>query len=572
MPEPLKQLLTQRYSQLWTDQSTWRDHWQQIAEQQQPRRARFYDKDANKGDKRNAKIVNNTPLIAMRVAAAGMMAGITSPARQWFRLTHPDPDLLKSSKVRAYLFRREALMTNIIAKSNIYNALAGAVYPDTLAFGTHATFFEEDTESIVRFYPQAIGEYVLSTSNRGVIDTLGRDVPMTTRQLVQSFGLKNVSGVVKDQYDKGIYDQLHRVIHFVHPNEDYNPKVLGSKKWASRWFEKNDYGEPDKFLRQSGYGRFPVLAPRWALTNSVSDVYGFSPGMDALGDCKELQHLEKRKATIVDKISDPTLAIPEDMRNQRISLVPGDHVLVPRTAQGQRIEPIQSLAPGAPTAVQDLIDRVEQRVAKAFYADLWLQIINDDRTQPRTAREIAERHEEKMLQLGPVVQRAEDELLDPLIDYVYERVDELGLQEDPPKELQGQALGIEYISVMAQAQRLVNVSSTERFVSFALGFAQAKPEALDKLDADAIVEDMGVILGVNPRYIVDQDVVDEQRAQRAKQNQAAQQGEAMLKAAKGAKDASSTEPDKIAALAQMMGGQAGAAQAGFTQPGGMPMQ
>jgi hypothetical protein len=554
---------------MYSDQSTWRSHWQEISEQMQPRRARFYENDG-KGEKRNQKIVNNTPLIAMRVAAAGMMAGLTSPARQWFRLTHPDPDILKKNNVKAWLYRREMLMTSIIAKSNAYNTLSGAVYPDLLAFGTHATFLEEDQKSLIRLYPQAIGEYVLASNSRGEIDTFARDVPFTVRQLVQKFGLKNCSANVQNAYDKGIYEQLIRVVHFVCPNEDYVPNQLGSKKYASYWFEKASENS-DKFLRKAGYDRFPVLAPRWALTNSVSDVYGFCPGMDALGDCKELQHLEKNKAKLTDKLADPTLAVPEDMRNQRISLVPGDHVLVPRSAQGQRIEPIQVVAPQGLSALNELIGAVENRVAKGFYADLWLQITNDDRTQPRTAREIAERHEEKMLQLGPVVERAEDELLDPFIDYVFDRVDDLNLQEPPPDELAGSILGIEYISVMAQAQRLVNVSSTERFVSFVLGFSQAKPEALDKLNVDSIVEDMAATLGVNPDFVIGEDEVNEIRAARAEQEQAAQQGDAMIQGAKGLKDASAVDTDKLAELAQMMGGQAGAAQAGFGPPGGMPM-
>lgn len=571
MGETTKELLQRRYSTLWSEQSTWRAHWQEISEQMQPRRARFYDKDANKGDKRNNKIINNTPLIAMRTAAAGMMAGITSPARQWFRLTHPDPDVLKIGRVKSWLFRREQLMTSIIAKSNAYNTFAGAVYPDLLAFGTHATFYEEDTSDVIRLYPQAIGEYVLDSSSRGVIDTLGRDVPFTVRQLVQRFGLASCSLRVQDAYSRGNYGELIRVVHFVTPEEDYRPNTLGSKPWASWWFEK-DSEEPNKFLRKSGYSRFPVLAPRWALTNSVSDVYGFCPGMDVLGDTKELQHLETRKANLVDKITNPTLGVPEDMKNQRVSLVPGDHVYVPRAASGQRIEPIQVVSPQALSAVNELIYSVETRISKGFYADLWLQIINDDRTQPRTAREIAERHEEKMLQLGPVVERAEDEFLDPFIDYVYDRVDELGIQDEAPEELQGQNLGVEYISVMAQAQRLVNVSSTERFVSFVLGFAQAKPEALDKMNTDAIVESMAQTLGVNPEFVLDQEQVDAMRSQRAEAEQAAQQGEAMVQGARGLKDASGAEPDKLAALAQMMAGPAGAAAGGFGPPGGLPMQ
>jgi hypothetical protein len=572
--DELKQRFLNRLNSLSTEQSSWRLHWQELAEQLQPRRARFFDKDANKGDKRNDKIINNTPLISLRVAAAGMMAGLTSPARQWFRLVTGDPDLMDYAPVKNYIWRRERLMMSVIGKSNFYNTLAGAVYPDLLTFGTHAAFIEQDPEKILRLYPQAIGEHYLAANAQGRVDTLFRDIPMTVRQCVRKFGIQNVTATVKNMAEKGNYDQLIGVVHAVCPNEDYQQDVLHSyygKKYGSYWFEKGS-DEPGKFLRKAGYDRFPVLAPRWALTNSVSDVYGFSPGMDALGDCKELQHLERRKAMLVDKITNPTLGVPEEMKNQRISLVPGATVYIPRISNGAKVEPIQVIPPGALPALNELIGAVENRIAKGFYADLWMQMLNDTRQQPATAREIAERHEEKMLQLGPVVERAEEELLNPCLDWIYEEIDRRGLQEDPPPELQGTSLGVEYISVMAQAQRLVSVSATERFVSFALGLAQAKPAALDMLNEDVMVARMAATLGADPEFVKDQKQVDEERAARAAKEQAAQQGEAITKGLTAAKDASQTDTGKIQDLAQMVAGPVGASAAGFGPPSTLPMQ
>jgi DNA-binding IscR family transcriptional regulator len=46
----------------------------------------------------------------------------------------------------------------------------------------------------------------------------------------------------------------------------------------------------------------------------------------------------------------------------------------------------------------------------AYYADLFLMLANDDRSNV-TATEIAERHEEKLLMLGPVLERLHNEML-----------------------------------------------------------------------------------------------------------------------------------------------------------------
>jgi hypothetical protein len=78
-----------------------------------------------------------------------------------------------------------------------------------------------------------------------------------------------------------------------------------------------------------------------------------------------------------------------------------------------------------------------------------------------TATEVAERHEEKLLMLGPVLERLHNELLDPLIDTTFSRMIEAGAVPPPPEELLGVELNVEYVSVMAQAMKLTGITSIE---------------------------------------------------------------------------------------------------------------
>jgi hypothetical protein len=64
----------------------------------------------------------------------------------------------------------------------------------------------------------------------------------------------------------------------------------------------------DKPLRESGYKRFNVLAPRWDVAGG--DIYGNSPGMEALGDVKQLQQEQLRKSQGIDYMSNPPLQVP----------------------------------------------------------------------------------------------------------------------------------------------------------------------------------------------------------------------------------------------------------------------
>lgn len=559
--ETPRQFILTWYKNLKGKRNSFDQHYMQMAEMMQPRRARFFASDAGvDGGRRNDKIINNEPLIALRVATAGMMAGITSPARRWFRFTTTDPELAIWGPVRKYLHGVEDILLTIFAKSNWYTTLAGATYKDLLVFGTHCSILEEDTDEVIRLFPLAIGEYVLAVNAKGIVDVMMREIQFTVRQMARKFGIDRCSERVKAQYNEGNYEKMVECIHAIIPNEDWRHGAIGpqGKKYLSLWMEKSNEDDPKAgFLKVGGYDNFPVLAPRWELTNSVSDVYGHSPGMEALGDTSELQHHERKAMKLLDKMADPPMNIPEEMRASQYSLVPGATNYIPRTAQGAKAEPAMVVSPQGLTATTERANGIALRVGKAFYTDLWLQIINDQRTQPRTAREISERHEEKMLQLGPVVNRAEKEILTPGIDLTFYHAALADMLPPAPRELRGAPLGIEYLSVMSQAQRLVNVASTERFVAFAISVSERFPEVVDTVDIDAVSLEMGTILGVPPKFLRDPKQVSRIRNERARKDAAMQQGQMLEQYGKGAKNMAGAlneaGPTGQAAMQQMVG-------------------
>jgi hypothetical protein len=103
---------------------------------------------------------------------------------------------------------------------------------------------------------------------------------------------------VRNLYDRGQYDDWITIVHAIEPRMDRDYGKLDNKNmpWSSCYFELE--GPKDKFLRESGYKRFPALAPRWQVTGQ--DIYGSSPAMEALGDIKQLQHQQLRKAQGID--------------------------------------------------------------------------------------------------------------------------------------------------------------------------------------------------------------------------------------------------------------------------------
>ena len=84
--------------------------------------------------------------------------------------------------------------------------------------------------------------------------------------------------------------------------------------YGSYYFEQG--ADDNKLLRESGFKSFPAVVPRWGL--SGGDIYGNSPGMEALGDIKQLQHEQLRKAQGIDYQTKPPLQVPAHLKNRDV--------------------------------------------------------------------------------------------------------------------------------------------------------------------------------------------------------------------------------------------------------------
>jgi hypothetical protein len=535
-----------RLATLKQERSSWMSHWQDLAQYVLPRAGRWLSSANNRGDRINDKIYNNTPTFALRTLVSGMMAGITSPARPWFRLAAPDPELMEVAGVRWWLHDVERRMRVTFNRSNTYNALS-AVYEELGLFGTASMVVEADPHDLLRCYPLTAGEYMLGTSGRGTVDTVYRELRMTTGQLADRFEEENCSTTVKQHLRRGEVDVWIDVIHAIEPNRkrEYDKSDRKNKAWRSVYFEAGN--DPDKLLSDSGYDDFPAMCPRWYV--SGTDVYGRSPGMDVLGDVKALMILERRMAQGVDKTTNPPMVGPASLKNAVVNLLPGGVTYVDgQTRDVFRPAYQVSLPLGE---LDTLIQRHEQRIQRGLYADLFLMISQEE--DVRTATEIRVRQEEKLLVLGPMLERLQVELLNPLIDRTFKLMLQAGQIPEAPPELQGADLKVEYISLLAQSQQAIATGAIERFAGFIGNLAAVNPEVLDKFDMDQSADEYGEALGVPPRIVRSDEAVAELRQGRAQKQQAMEQGQAAMTAAQGAQVLSQTDTRSDNALTRMLG-------------------
>lgn len=547
---------------------SYESHWRELGEHFAPGRTRFFATDQNRGQKKHGKIINEHGMLAARTLRSGMFAGITSPARPWRRLTTPDPDLAEYGSVKSWLSQINKNMRTLDLRSNLYTALP-IMFGDMGVFGTSAMGLFDDDEDGFRCFNYPVGSYWLACNNRNVVDTFYRELQLTVRQIVMQYGEETASGApnwahfspsIKTAYDNSNYELPIMVSQLIYPNMDYNPKMLDAKykKFSSCAFETGgtqfgaSAGVSELFLRESGMDRFPILAPRWEVTGE--DVYGTAcPGMDGLGTTKEVQLLEKRKSKAIEKQLNPALKGPPSLRNQRVSLIAGDITLVDERDGKSGLSPIHDVNVNINDVTND-IERKEHRISRAFYEDLFLMLAQMEGIQPRNEAEIAERHEEKLLALGPVLESTNDDALEPMTDIEFDRMQAIGMMPPTPPELEGMTLKVEYESIMAKAQKLVGVAGTERFFSFVGNAAAAFPAALDKINIDAAIDEYGDMMGVSSAIILTAEqaaAIRKQKADAAAKQQMAAQIPQLAEAGKNLSQAD-TSTDNL--LSRMMAG------------------
>ncbi len=150
-----------------------------------------------------------------------------------------------------------------------------------------------------------------------------------------------------------------------------------------------------------------------------------------------------------------------------------------------------------------------------------------------TAQEVMARNQEKLQQLGPVVERLQYEFLNRILERVYNILDRSGIFPDIPEELQdivGEEFRIEYISPLAQAQKMSGLTSIEQGIGFIGQAAQFDQTVLDKVNLTEAVANYLAQVGV-PAAMIRSDEEVEQIQKQRQEAQAAAEAQAQQQAA-----------------------------------------
>jgi hypothetical protein len=522
----LAELKTARYP-FWT-------LWREVADYFLPKRYVWLQTSAE-SRVRNAKnpyILDSTGTTAARILASGMMNGITSPSRPWFRLRVPGFET-EGDAVSLWADECVRRMLYVMSESNFYNAMA-VLYLDLVVFGSAAMLIYEDDDSVMRCYNPALGEFYLGQNHRLSVDTFAREFQQSAKQIVTHFGEENVSDPVRQAFKKkdGSALRLYNVVHIIEPNFDGNENVPEKFEFRETYFEP---GKSDRLLAQRGFNELPGIFPRWELT--ANDSYGTSPAMDALPDVIQLQQETKRKAQGLDKMVNPPIVADIQLQHRPTALVPGGITFV----AGQNnvgAKPLYQISPPLQEMSED-IAQVQIRIRETLHNNLFQMISQLDTV--RSATEVDARREEKLVLLGSVLERFENEALDPAINRIFAIMARRGMLPEPPSEIDDAEMEIQYVSILSTAQRAVSAAPLERWIGLIGNVAAVSPQVLGVPDWEEMIRNYGSMIGVEAKNMRRREDVAAERQAQEEKAAAEEAATAGLAGAEGAKLLSETD-------------------------------
>jgi hypothetical protein len=494
-------------------------------------------------------IINSSASRAKAIAVSGIKGGLVPHSLEWFKLSLFDEDLANWKPAQEWLHQCERVMYGVFNRSNFYEAIYSP-FEEQITFGTGPFQINEHPDTVIHCDPWTIGEYVLISGPDKTVDTAFRSYWMSARVIKKRWGFRNMSPHAQNLL-RNNPDAFIEVINHIYPRDDYDPFKMDNLNmpWGSVWLEAKGAG--DMALGESGFNSRPVMFPRWVVVGE--DPYGPDcPAMEVLGDVKMLQRLERDKLMALAKSIDPPMNVPSSLYG-RLKTYAGAHNIVSGTEQERITETFSVNYDIERIGVE--IQRVEQRIANGFYNDLFLMLTGQERSGT-TAYEIAKKHEEKLTLLGPVIERQNSELLTPIIERTFDICTRRGLIPPPPMEVTEEQIKVEYVSILAQAQKAVGVTAIERSIGFISSMTEVYPEVKFKIDSLKVASDYANMQGMNPRLLRSDDMArkmydDQMKAQQAAIEKEQQINEA-VQGAEMAKTMGDTNPAVLDRMTQQV--------------------
>ena len=466
--------VVQRHGRLEGMQRNWRDLWQQASDYVSPRKGNI-EEVRSAGEEQTLQVFDTTANEAANVFAAGMISQLTPAGEIWARYTAPT-DAPEDEK--AWLDKCTQIAMGVIHSSNFYLGF----HEDSLdagIFGSSLMFTDADDKDTINVTNIPVGRFVWEENHRGEIDTVIRWFEWTARQCEQKWGYDNLPEEVQKCLKggaEGNSQHMFKVLHQVQPRKDAMEGMVVPelRPWESLYVIEQGC----HLVEEGGYYEMPFHGGR--LLKSNGEVHGRGPGIQVLPEIKTLNRMERDLLIANEKLVNPQWIMPDDAAYEPDNRAGG---VTYYDAMNPQSKPEQIQLNNRVDIGEQKADQKRQRINTAFHVPMFQMLTNmQEQQRQKTAFEVAQMVQEKLLMFSPIFARTVEEKLNPFMERVFGICLRAGMFPPPPQSVidAGGALeyDIEYTSKIALAIRAALTNSIGTIIQLVQMASQFDPSVV----------------------------------------------------------------------------------------------
>lgn len=478
-------------------------------------------------------LYDSTTLECADVFASGFMNYLTPPTSKWFRLRHKDPRLTENKEIGDFLENVTDEVNYALNRSNFYDQIFPS-YKSSGVYGTAALFEEDDSIDDIRFHNMPLKQVIIVEDARGRAVEFFLEFEYTAFQAESRWGREKLSTELQEELRAGKgTDKKHKFLMFIgkrHIREIQKQDKL-NMPIESLWIDV----EAKTGIEEGGFNEMPAFVHRFDKRPFIP--WGFSPAMKGLPFARILQAVSKTNLRAMMKRTDPPKALPHNAfiapfnSNPRALNYYKKDIM---TGGAKDIFTFDNF--GDPNAGLAAVEYYQMAVKRIMFHDVFLAFSNI--TKDMNNPEIMERINEKMTLLGPAVGRAIAEVLHPVVIRTIGILLRKGkLPRVPDSMILNPDFEIDFVGMLAQAQRRSELTTLMTGLSVVGQMAQYAPEALDNIHPDRVTEEVWSITGAPVQVLRDDAEKEQIRKGRAEEAMKMQEMAIAQQGAKAASDA-----------------------------------
>jgi hypothetical protein len=402
-----------------TERNYWVTQWQLVAEYVHQRRADFTS-TRSPGAFITSNIWTDDPSHMAETSASAFLGYIWSAGVRSFKLKENDSLFKKDQTAKDFFSEATKILQSEMddQEAGLSVALDESMLED-IVFGTSAILVEErNTDELeqgcLRYEPWSVMEFALEEDAIGRATTFYRRREFTIRQLVEKYGIDNVSSKSRDCYVAQDYARKVKVLHVIEPRSDEyrvkNSKAAKDMPFASVHIEVDN----KHVCRESGYPELPVACSR--LAKRINEAYGRGRAMNALPSIMQLNQVwEELMLASERKLDPPMYVISDSVTGNGIVDTSSGGITTLRVDKNMpNVPPVGKLYDIQDTNdVYQIIEKIQESISNHFMID---RLINMNNEREMTAREALLRNAIRQSTLRSIVSRILMEKFEPIIN------------------------------------------------------------------------------------------------------------------------------------------------------------